>query len=274
MMHAASRVALATLRERLDAVSARFSTADGLTGMAEELYQVVDLLVHQPQLRRKLADPSTDPGRRADLVGRLLDGKIGASAVQIVRDAVSLRWSSPWDLLDALEITGDDVLFGAAEQAGDVDEVEDELFRFGRVLDSDSRLTTLLDDYSAQVTRRVDLVRRLIEAKVNPITERLLEHAVASQRKRSVTHAVDDLLELAAARRARSMAHVISAVKLTAAQRNRLAAALSELYGRPITVRSAVDPAVRGGLVIRVGDEIIDGSVAARLADAKTAMAG
>ncbi|MDP9093613.1 MAG: F0F1 ATP synthase subunit delta [Actinomycetota bacterium] len=273
-MHAASRNALTALGERLDAVTARFRTADGLTGLAQELYEVVDLLIRQPQLRRKLGDPTTDPERRANLVGGLLEGKVVASTAQVVRDGVSLRWSSPWDLLDALEITADNVLFAAAEQGGVLDEVEDELFRFGRILDADSGLTTLLDDYSASAARRVELVRSLVAAKVDPITARLLEHAVASQRKRSITHGIDDLLQLAAARRHRSMARVISAVGLTRAQETRLTATLTEMYGRPITIRTAVDPNVRGGLVIRVGDEVIDGSVASRLASARNALAG
>jgi F-type H+-transporting ATPase subunit delta len=273
-MHAASRNALTELRGRVDAVIARFSTADGLTGLAQELYEVVDLLIMQPQLRRKLADPSTEAERRANLAGGLLEGKVLASTVQVVRDAVSLRWSSAWDLLDALEITADNILFAAAEQGGVLDEVEDELFRFGRILDADSALTTLLDDYSAAADRRVELVRGLVAAKVDAITARLLEHAVASQRKRSVTHAIDDLLQLAAERRNRSMARVVSAVGLTRAQEARLTATLTEMYGRPITIRTAIDPNVRGGLVIRVGDEVIDGSVASRLASARNALAG
>jgi F-type H+-transporting ATPase subunit delta len=273
-MHAASRQALAALREHLDSATARFSTADGFIGLADELYQVVDLLVSQPRLRRNLADPTTHAERRAALAGSLFDDKLGAGAAGLVREAVSLRWSSPWDLLDAIEIAADDALFGAAAQVEVTDEVEDELFRFGRILDADARLSTLLDDASASVARRAALVRELVGDKVHLITQTLLQHAVASQRKRIVTHSIDDLLALSAQRRKRSMAQVISAVELTAQQQSRLAAALSQTYGRAITVRTAVDPAVRGGLVIRVGDEIIDGSIAARLATAKADLAG
>ncbi|MDT4938548.1 MAG: F-type H+-transporting ATPase subunit delta [Pseudonocardiales bacterium] len=274
MIHAASRQALADLRERVEGVLGRFSTAEGLFGLADELYEIVDLLISQPQLRRKLADPSTGSERRADLVSTLLDGKVSASTLQIVRDTVSLRWSSAWDLLDALEITADDVLLGAAEQDRSLDTVEDDLFRFERILEGDSRLSTLLDDYGVDPSRRAALVTQLVEGKVDAVTARLLAHAVASQRKRSITHAIDDLLELAARRRHRSMARVISAVELTPQQDERLAAALSQLYGRPITIRAAVDPDVLGGLVIRVGDEVIDGSIAARLSHAKAALTG
>lgn len=273
MKHAASREALATLRERLDGVTGGFSTAEGLTGLARELQAVVDLLIAQPRLRRTLADPSTPAERRADLAGALFDDKIGGSSLQLVRTAVSLRWSSPWDLLDALETTADDVLFGAAEQEGLLDEVEDELFRFGRVLDAESRLAAALDDATADAERRTALLREVVGDKVHPITRMLLEHAVASQRKRSVIVGIDNLLELAAARRHRSMARVISAVELSVGQQSRLAAALTEMYGRPIDIRTAVDPGVRGGLVIRVGDELIDGSIAARLASVRAAFA-
>ena len=272
MIHAASRQALADLREQVEGVLGRFSTLDGLTGLADELYAIVGLLDGQPQLRRKLADPTTAPERRSELIGSLLEGKVGASTLQIARSAVALRWSSGWDLLDALEVTGDDVLLGAAEQARALDTVEDELFRFERILDGDSRLSTLLDDYTADPARRVALVDRLVAHKVHPVTERLLAHAVRSHRKRSITHAIDDMLELAARRRGRSTAVVTSAVELSAAQEARLAAALTGMYGRAITVRLAVDPDVLGGLVIRVGDEVIDGSVASRFAEARAAL--
>jgi F-type H+-transporting ATPase subunit delta len=274
VIHAASRQALAELREQVEGVIGRFSTLDGLTGLAGELYSVVDVLIEQPQLRRKISDPTTDAERRADLIGRLLDGKVGASTVQVVRDAVMLRWSSAWDLLDALEISGDDALLAGAEQDGALDEVEDELFRFERILDGDSRLATLLDDYAADAARRVELVEQLVQGKVHAVTEGLLAHAVASQRKRSVTHAIDALLELAARRRDRSMARVVSAVELSAAQERRLAGALSQMYGRTITIRLAIDPDVLGGLVVRVGDEVIDGSIATRLIQARGALAG
>jgi F-type H+-transporting ATPase subunit delta len=86
--------------------------------------------------------------------------------------------------------------------------------------------------------------------------------------------AIDDLLEEAAARRAESTARVLSAVELSTEQLDRLTSALGQVYGRAMTVRAATDPAVRGGLVVRVGNEVIDGSVATRLLTARSALAG
>lgn len=273
-MQAASRLSLAELRGRIDAITARFSTAEGLTGLAQELYAVVDVLIRQPRLRRQLADPSTASERRSGLAGAVFDGKVGTSTSQVVKDAVALRWSSAWDLLDALEVTADDVLLTVAENEGALDEIEDELFRFERVLDASSSLTTLLDDYSADPAGRAAVVRQLFEGKVRPVVLQLLEHAVTSQRKRSIVHAIDDLLELGARRQERSLARVVSAVPLTDAQEQRLAERLSDIYGRQMSIRTAIEPSIRGGLVVRVGDEVIDGSIAARLMNARQALAG
>jgi F-type H+-transporting ATPase subunit delta len=106
------------------------------------------------------------------------------------------------------------------------------------------------------------------------VTLALLRHAVTSTRKRTILLAIDDLIERAAAHKERSIARVFSAVPLTSAQEQRLAATLAQMYGRPVSVRTAVEPSVRGGLIVRVGDEVIDGSIAARFAQARTALAG
>lgn len=273
MLRSASRQALDALREREDAVYRDDQQADALTDIAAELYSVADLLVGQPRLRRTLGDPATPPAGRAALIEQLLGGRVRGATLDLARAAVSQRWSSPWDLTDALESAADDALFAAAERAGGLDQVEDELFRFERTLAGEGELAGLLDEVSVEPARRIGLLDTLVASKVTPITLELLHHAVASQRKRSITFAIDDLLEKAAARRHRSIARVISAVVLSDAQERRLVETLSTLYGRPISVRIALDPSVQGGLVIRVGDEVIDGSIATRFATARASLA-
>jgi F-type H+-transporting ATPase subunit delta len=67
---------------------------------------------------------------------------------------------------------------------------------------------------------------------------------------------------------------VVSAVPLTATQERRLVATLERLYGRTMGLQVQVDPEVLGGLVIRVDDEVIDGSIAHRLEAAGRRLAG
>lgn len=274
MMRSASREALALLRQRQQSALGSSASTEALTGLANELYSVADVLVGQPRLRRMVGDPSTSPDARSALIGGLLSGKVSAATAEVVDAAVRERWSSPWDLTDALELAGDDALLAVAEREGVLDEVEDQLFRFERILSTESRLTTLLDEAAVDAQRRIALLDEVLGDKVHPVAKALLAHAVSSQRKRSVTLAIDDLLDEAAARRERSVARVVSAVELSSEQLTRLAGALANLYGRSISIRTAIDPSVRGGLVIRVGDEVIDGSIAARLVQAREALAG
>jgi F-type H+-transporting ATPase subunit delta len=272
MLRSASRQAITALREQA-APDKRASAAD-LTTLADELYAVADVLVRQPRLRRTLGDPATKAEGRSGLVEQLFGGKVGPAALAVAKTAVAQRWSTPWDLTDALEGAGDDALFAAAEKDGQLDQVEDELFRLERILGADGDLTGLLDESTVPAARRNELLDSLVANKVSPVTLALLRHAVSSQRKRSVLLAIDDLLQQAAARRQRSVARVISAVPLTKTQEKRLAAALKQFYGRNISIRTAIDPAVRGGLIVRVGDEIIDGSIATRFTEARAAVAG
>ena len=288
MIHAASRSALAELRERLNTVlpelnNSRFAWIPLLNmegdnsrhrQLADELYAAAGLLAGQPRLRRALGDPSTDASARADLARSLFRGRVSDVALELIADAVALRWSSPWDLTDGLEILADDALLAAAEQDGALDTVEDELFRFERILANSGELSAVLDEAGVPAERRRALLDSLMAGKVHPITAQLLEHAVTSGRRPTLTLAIDDLLQASAARRERSVARVLTATELTPEQTERLAAALTRLYGRKINVRSAVDENVKGGLVVRVGDEIIDGSIASRLAAARAAFAG
>jgi F-type H+-transporting ATPase subunit delta len=274
MIRSASRQALETLRDEQNSVYEGRVSAETLTKIADELYSVADLLVGQPRLRRTLGDPATAPEARGGLLERLVGGQLSAQALRLAKAAVGLRWSTPWDLTDALEGAGDDALFAAAGKGGSLEQVEDELFRLERILEANGEAVGLLDEQTVPAARRQQLLDSLVAGKVSAPTLSLLRHAVASQRKRSILLAMDDLLEKAAARQNRSVARVISATPLTDAQEQRLAAALTATYGRAISVRTALDPDIRGGLVIRVGDEIIDGSIAARFAAARAALAG
>jgi len=274
MVHSASRAAIAEMRERLNEVLPEVAGAAGQRELAEQLYSASALLDAQPRLRRTLGDPATDASGRSELAKHLFAGKLSASAVNLVSYAAERRWSSPWDLADSLEIMADDALLSSAEQQGDLDTVEDELFRFERILDGAGELISALDERVVPAERRQALLKTVLADKVNPITAELLNHAVGSNRKPSLLLAIDDLLEVSAARRERSVARVVSATELTDAQSERLASTLSTMYGRPISVRSAVDPRVQGGLQVKVGDEVIDGTVTSRLAAARAALAG
>jgi F-type H+-transporting ATPase subunit delta len=272
-MQAASREALANAREQLEEI-VREAGADALRTLGEELFSVLGVLTHERVLRRHLADPSAEESARRRLVDTVFGGKVAESTQALLGTIASSRWSAGVDLLDALELLAREATLAQAERDGKIEDVEDELFRFGRILDGQPRLTELLTDDQAPAQRRTELLDGLIDGKVHPVTRQLLDAAVRLPRTRSLEVVVDKLAELAAARRDRSVAHVTAAAPLSGPQERRLAEVLSHIFGRPVSVQVELDPSVLGGLVIRVGDEVIDGSIVARLDRAKMELPG
>jgi F-type H+-transporting ATPase subunit delta len=290
-MHASSRAALAEVRERLEELTrpapgllerakerltgqARATSGPDLTGLADELFAVARLLDGQPSLRRALSDPSGKPDDRAALARRLLTGKVSDAALDLVEAIARQRWSRPLDLVEAAETLGIEAAFDAADVQGQLDGVEDELFRFGRIVAGDPDLSRVLSDRAASAKGKAELLDRLLATKVSPVTELLLRNVLTGSHVATAEVAIERLSETASARRGQSVAHVTSAVELTAAQEQRLTQILGRLYGRTIGLQVTVDPDVLGGLVIRVGDEVIDGSVVHRLEAAGRRLTG
>ena len=272
-MDASSRAAMGEVRQRL-ALVGQGASGDSLLALADELFAVAGLLDAQPSLRRALADPSVLPEDRAGLANRLLDQKIAGGTLDIVETVARQRWSRPLDLVEAVETLGREAALDAAEQRRELDTVEDELFRFGRIIGGDPELARLLGDRTASRPGKTALLDRLLTGKVSPVTERLVRNTLTSSHVHNAENSVERLSELASARRGQSVAHVTSATPLSPEQQQRLSALLERLYGRPVGLQVAVDPRVLGGLVIRVGDEVIDGSISHRLEDAGRRLAG
>ncbi|MEU2347630.1 F0F1 ATP synthase subunit delta [Modestobacter sp. NPDC049651] len=276
-MNAASRLALEEARARLSQV---VGTAPGSTRgeaqltLSDELFAVARLLDGQVGLRRALSDPSARPDDRAGLASRLLRGKVSTPALDVVATVARQRWSRPLDLVEALETLGVEAALDAADARRDLDTVEDELFRFGRIVDGDADLARVLGDSTAPREGKAALLDRLLTGKVSPVTERLLRNRLTTSNVRNVATEIERLSTAAAGRRGRYVARVTSAGPLTAAQEARLAGVLERLYGRTMDLQVQIDPEVLGGLVVRVGDEVIDGSISHRLEATGRRLAG
>jgi F-type H+-transporting ATPase subunit delta len=162
-------------------------------------------------------------------------------------------------------------LFSVARTEGNLAEVEDELFRFARTLESNDELRTTLTDAALPVSRRQQIVEDLLGGKANPVTVALASMVVGAGRSRDLVAIIDELVRLSASEANKELAEVRSAVPLTDEQRSRLAEALGQATGKTIELKVVVDPSVLGGLVAQVGDTVIDGSVRSRLEQLKTA---
>ncbi|MFI5688827.1 F0F1 ATP synthase subunit delta [Streptomyces sp. NPDC051636] len=270
--HGASRGALAAARERLDALTD--ATSVDVTRLADELAAVTALLDREVGLRRVLTDPAQTGEAKATLVQRLIGGQVSGTTADLVSGLVHSRWSRSRDLVDALEELADVADLTAAQQAGTLDDVEDELFRFGRIVTSSTELRAALTDRKATASAKIELLHRLLGGRARVSTERLVTRLVTAPRGRSLEAGLESLTKLAAERRDRAVAVVTSAVPLSDTQKQRLGAALAKLYGRQMHLNLDVDPEVVGGLRVQVGDEVINGSLVDRLEDAARRMAG
>ncbi|MET9929913.1 MULTISPECIES: F0F1 ATP synthase subunit delta [unclassified Streptomyces] len=271
-MNGASREALAAARESLDALTD--NTPVDATKLADELAAVTALLDREVSLRRVLTDPAQPGEAKAALAQRLLAGQVGGETADLVSGMVRSRWSRSRDLVDATEELANTADLTAAQRAGALDDVEDELFRFARIVSSSNELRSALTDKAATATAKGTLLRSLLGGKAHATTERLVVRLVTQPRGRSLEAGLESLSKLAAARRDRMVAVVTSAVPLSDRQKQRLGAVLAKLYGREMHLNLDVDPAVLGGITVRVGDEVINGTIAERLDEATRRLAG
>ncbi|EYT63338.1 ATP F0F1 synthase subunit delta [Dietzia sp. UCD-THP] len=264
-MHAASREALDHTRSALEQTLAA-NPAGGATGakVGQELFEVVGVLEDNRALRVSVADTAAPVEARQDLVRGVFGWKVDQATLDLLLAAVSQDWSTPRELREGLVLLGREALLRSADQQGQLQTVEDELFRLGRIVAGDPQFEQLLADRTADVGARRGLLAEVLYGKVTAVTEALASQAVA----RPSGMPADDIMAVsvqAAELRGRSVAVVTSAEPLTGQQSDDLRARLASLYGREIAIHNDVDQSLLGGVVVRVGDEIIDGSVAGRL---------
>ena len=158
-----------------------------------------------------------------------------------------------------------DALIRIAEAEGHVERIENELFRVARSFESSDELRSTLTDPAIPVDRRIGIIEDLLAGKALPLTTAMVSFLVAAERARELPAVADAYVAKAAERRAEAVAEVRSAMPLDEQQQLRLAEALGRATGKRVTVKVIVDPSVLGGLIARVGDTVIDGSVRHRL---------
>lgn len=269
-MIGSSRQSYAGLRATLDAMR----EDPALARVGRELAAVADLLDSDRMLGVILADAGQPYGARARLAAGLLQQAVSPATLTLVTQAVNQRWSEPIDLVTALEGLSAQAVFLNAQLAGELDEVEGQIFSFGEALSGSPELQLTLTNAAFSSDRKAALLHSLLDGKVGPDTGELLVHALTHLRGRRGDSVIAELTALAAEQRNRAVADVRAARDLDSEQRRRLSAALGRLVGRPVQLNVAVDPSLVGGASVQVGGRVYDGTVIARLAEARLLVAG
>ena len=269
-MAGAVREALTRLRERVAVLTA----GEGSDTLHTDLAAVIGLLDREHRLRSALSDPGSAPETRQGIARSVLAGHIGRAALSVVEEVVASRWSRARQMLDELESVAARAAFARAEQDGRMDDVEERLFRFSRIVEGSPDLRRALDDRAVPAESKRQLARDLLGDAGDDVTLALVDLAVTSPRGRHVDEVLEEFVALAAESRQEVLADVTVATPLTPEQEERMAAALGRVYGRTVRLHVEVDPQVLGGARVAVGDEVIDGTVLHRLEEARRRLAG
>lgn len=238
--------------------------------VGHDLFSVAEVLRGEPALRRVATDPSVDAAAKAGLVAQLFTGKVSQTVTALVSSAVSRRWTAPRDLTLALEELA--VVATVKSAGADSARLSEELFVLGRVLKDTPELRSALSDPARSVEDKRGLLSGLIAGKSLPATATLADQALAGT-YRTVEAAVEAYQQLAAQVHNRKVATVTVAAPLAEADRTRLTAALQRKYDAELELNVVIDPAVLGGVKVEIGDEVIDGTVASSLDDARRKLA-
>ncbi len=285
------------LQGYLAAVSESLTAPSDTARAAEELRAVADLIDGSTELTLALDDGALPVSARRAVLDELVSGKVSDEVARLVHQAVTVV--RPADLTASLHGLAtrmaeaadraargpgppqDEAPLGrtAARQrvwgyaaavfeslsVEDLEQVEDELFRFARTVEANRALRTAFGDRELPTAERQGMAADLLAGKVTDATLRLVGYAVRGGRARDFVPTLDSLVEAAATARGWRVAKVRSAEPVADDQQQELSRALGTLTGQPVELQVSIDPALLAGAVVEVGDLLVDGTVRHRL---------
>ena len=266
-----SRASVLTLRKSLADLVSKQSATDA-TQFSADLFTVLTVLSSSVGLRRALTDNSRDAASKAELISNLFGKNVTEAAKTLFSQAASLRWSNPAEIADAIENLAVESASAAADKSGELEKLENQLFDFARVLIANPEFRQALNTASDTDASKVSLLESVVNGKYSLHTINLLKRVVVLRRGRSIDATLSTYSHYVSNSRNRLVAHVKTAIALTDGQTSSLIAALTKQMGKEVHINIEIDPKVLGGISIRYADDVIDGTVVNRLAEASRAL--
>jgi len=266
-----SRASVSTLRKSLADLVSKQSATDAAQ-FSTDLFTVLTVLSSSVGLRRALTDNSRDAASKAELISNLFGKNVTEAAKTLFSQAASLRWSNPAEIADAIENLAVESASAAADKSGELEKLENQLFDFARVLIANPEFRQALNTASDTDASKVSLLESVVNGKYSLHTINLLKRVVVLRRGRSIDATLSTYSHYVSNSRNRLVAHVKTAIALTDSQTSSLIAALTKQMGKEVHINIEIDPKVLGGISIRYADDVIDGTVVNRLAEASRAL--
>ena len=156
-------------------------------------------------------------------------------------------------------------LFRTARGRNEIDPVADSLAVVTKAVCDSPELMTVLHHPRISRERKKELLRHIFAASIRPDVEHFLMMLVEKDRAAIIPNVAEHFLRLVDEHRRETDAEAVTAVPLTEAQTTALQQRLESTTGYTVRLTTRVDESILGGLIIRVGDKLIDGSVRAQL---------
>jgi F-type H+-transporting ATPase subunit delta len=268
-MRGPSAEASATLGDQLVAAVGEVGSRK-TAEVGEDLFGLAGVLRSTPSLRRVVTDISIEGPAKAELVRGLFEGKVDPISLGLLTSAVDQRWTATRDLPDVLEHLG---VIATVRSADDAGRVADELFAIDQLLVENPDLRGTLADPTRNLEDKRGLLRGLLKNRTLSASARLAEQSLTGTH-RTASVAIREYQKIAAGVHGESVAVVRVARELPDAELDRLRTTLTTQYGRDVHLNVVVEPELIGGLRVEIGDDVIDGTVANRLHEARRRLAG
>lgn len=236
---------------------------------ARELFAAAHAVGDSSQLSGALADPAAPAAARQNVVTAVFGG-LSADTQAVLKTVVSERWSNADELIDGI----DELAIRASAIADAGADIEGELFGFSRVVAANPELELALGSRLGGQDAKSALVERLLAGATSAPAALIVSSLVRQPRGRRIRQLLNRAMRIVSDQRDRVVATVYSASELNDAQRARLGEALSRRYDGQVALNVVIDPTIIGGLRVQIADDVIDGSISARLADLRQKLAG
>ncbi|WP_460776311.1 F0F1 ATP synthase subunit delta [Microbacterium sp. GXF7504] len=239
-------------------------------GVTGELFEAARALGDNSHLRSALADSAATPEARRGVVNAVFGASVSPATLSLLGVVVDQRWSSATDLVDGIE----ELAVRAASVAAPQTDLEQEIFQVAGIVTANPDLELALGSRIGDPASKGALVSSILGGRVSEATALVVTSLVRNTRGRRLRQLLSDAMDVVADQRGRTVATVTAAAPLSDAQAQRLSAALTERYGKPVTLNTVVDPTIVGGVRVQVADDLIDASISTRIADLRQRLAG